>query len=315
VIASHTDFGRRITVGTVNINDGTFHKFDQTNTSYADMARAAFSSASIPTVFPPYNWEGKGLFVDGSTATNINVEDAITQCKELVDDESKITIDILLCGGANQSTKDWQDVGQTIPDYLRGRSIRGQFHGGNTVADARKAHPDVNFRYVIGQEDGFTSTGMINFDGDHTWKLQEKGRLQAQDALTYGEGTHFGLLMAWMEDEGLQAEYPNYTDFVKSLKDDSTAAEKDLEQCIKDAPLSLDDWDMNKEALSECAEQAGYDVQDENSCALRCTLEAILVYWAEAIHCIEKQAPNSCITAKCPAIVAAFDVACLKSCH
>ena len=100
VIAGHTDFGRRITVGTVNINDGSFNKFDQTNTSYADMAKAAFSSASIPTVFPPYNWEGKGLFVDGSTATNINVEDAITQCKELVDDESKITIDILLCGGA-----------------------------------------------------------------------------------------------------------------------------------------------------------------------------------------------------------------------
>jgi len=41
------------------------------------MAKAAFSSASIPTVFPPYNWEGKGIFVDGSTATNINVEDAI----------------------------------------------------------------------------------------------------------------------------------------------------------------------------------------------------------------------------------------------
>ena len=52
------------------------------------MAKAAFSSASIPTVFPPYSWEGKGLFVDGSTATNINVEDAISQCKDLVDDES-----------------------------------------------------------------------------------------------------------------------------------------------------------------------------------------------------------------------------------
>ena len=28
VIAGHTDFGRRITVGTVNINDGSFNKFD-----------------------------------------------------------------------------------------------------------------------------------------------------------------------------------------------------------------------------------------------------------------------------------------------
>ena len=98
VIAAHTDFGRKVTIGTVNINDGSFNKFTQDNTAYADMAKAAFSSASIPTVFPPYNWEGQGLFVDGSTATNINVEDAISQCKEIVgDDESKITIDVLLC--------------------------------------------------------------------------------------------------------------------------------------------------------------------------------------------------------------------------
>ena len=178
VIAGHTDFGRRITVGTVNINDGSFNKFDQTNTSYDDMARAAFSSASIPTVFPPYSWEGKGLFVDGSTATNINVEDAITQCMDLVDDESKITVDILLCGGS-KSVEEWTDVGKTTSDYLRGRAIRGPYHSGNTVADAQKAHPTVNFRYVIGQEDGFTSTGMINFNGDNTWPIQEKGREQA----------------------------------------------------------------------------------------------------------------------------------------
>ena len=73
-----SEYGRRITVGTVDINDGTFNKFDQINTEFHDMAKAAFSSASIPVVFPPYSWEGKGLFVDGSTATNINVEDAIT---------------------------------------------------------------------------------------------------------------------------------------------------------------------------------------------------------------------------------------------
>jgi len=88
MLEPYDTFGRRITVGTVDINDGSFHRFNQTNTDFHDMAKAAFSSASIPTVFPPYSWEGKGLFVDGSTATNINVEDAISQCKDLVDDES-----------------------------------------------------------------------------------------------------------------------------------------------------------------------------------------------------------------------------------
>lgn len=88
MISKFDEFGRRITIGTVDINDGSFHRFDQTNIAFADLAKAAFSSASIPTVFPPYHWEGQGLFVDGSTATNINVADAITQCMELVDDPS-----------------------------------------------------------------------------------------------------------------------------------------------------------------------------------------------------------------------------------
>mmetsp|Transcript_10015 Transcript_10015/g.12608 ORF Transcript_10015/g.12608 Transcript_10015/m.12608 type:complete len:151 (+) Transcript_10015:399-851(+) len=150
MLEPYDEFGRRITVGTVDINDGSFHRFDQTNTDFHDMAKAAFSSASIPTVFPPYSWEGKGLFVDGSTATNINVEDAITQCKDLVDDESQITIDILLCGGA-KSVKEWESVGHmTTTNYLRSHSIRAPYHSGNTVADARAAHPNVQFRYVIG---------------------------------------------------------------------------------------------------------------------------------------------------------------------
>lgn len=150
MIAPFDDFARRITVGTVDINDGTFHKFDQSNTEWPDMAKAAFSSASIPTVFPPYSWEGKGLFVDGSTATNINVEDAITQCRELVDDDSKITVDIFLCDAASDPD-EWESTGHmSTTNYLRSRSIHGLYHSGNTVQDAEKAHPNVNFRYVIG---------------------------------------------------------------------------------------------------------------------------------------------------------------------
>ena len=90
-------------------------------------------------------------------------------------------------------------------------------------------------------------------------------------------------------------------------------SEQDLEQCIADAPLY--DESKNVAALNECAQQAGFDVKDKNSCALKCTLEAIGVYWSAAASCIKRQAPNRCITVECPAIVAAFDVPCLKRCH
>ena len=32
-----------------------------------------------------------------------------------------------------------------------------------------------------------------------------------------GEGTHFELLMNWMESKELQEAYPDYTDFIKAI--------------------------------------------------------------------------------------------------
>jgi hypothetical protein len=52
-----------------------------------------------------------------------------------------------------------------------------------------------------------------------------------------------------------------------------------------------------------------------DKCALKCTLESIGVYWGCAAVCIEKQAPDSCITAGCLATVTAYDVKCLHGCN
>ena len=112
------EFDRKITIGAVDFNDGTFHRFNQTNTSYEDMAKAACSSAAVPGLFPPYNWEGKGLFVDGGLASNLNIEDAILQCKELVEDESKISVDVLICQ-ESQEVDEWDAVGKTATNYFR----------------------------------------------------------------------------------------------------------------------------------------------------------------------------------------------------
>lgn len=55
---------------------------------------------------------------------------------------------------------------------------------------------------------------MINFNGEHTWKLQEKGREQAQEALAAGEGVHYALLKQWLNSKDAQKEYPEFSDFV-----------------------------------------------------------------------------------------------------
>ena len=76
-LATLDDFKRRVTLATVNVNDGTYTQFTQKNLQFTELADAAVASASIPFVFPPHNWEGKGLFMDGGTVYNINIEGAI----------------------------------------------------------------------------------------------------------------------------------------------------------------------------------------------------------------------------------------------
>lgn len=53
IMSVKEDYARRVSVGALSANDGTFRIFNQTNTDYKDFNQAALSSSSIPGVFPP----------------------------------------------------------------------------------------------------------------------------------------------------------------------------------------------------------------------------------------------------------------------
>ena len=77
IASTFKGYGRRVSIGAANVNTGELHIFDQTNTSITDLARAAFASSSIPGVFPPYEWDGIGVFMDGGTINNVNILSAV----------------------------------------------------------------------------------------------------------------------------------------------------------------------------------------------------------------------------------------------
>lgn len=83
------------------------------------------ASGSIPTVFPPRYFQGQ-YFMDGGTTWNVNISSAINGCLSMVDDESKITVDILICD--DPSVQDYS-VGTTIDNFLRRRAI-SKYHSG-----------------------------------------------------------------------------------------------------------------------------------------------------------------------------------------
>ena len=173
VSSTFTSYGRRVTLGAGDVNSGEFHVFTQKNVAINELYRAAVASASIPAVFPPYNWEGVGLFMDGGTINNVNIQGAIDQCLEMVNDESKITVDVFICGDQKGTVESEEKVGATISNYMRNRNIHSANSGENDLKSDVAAHPKVNFRYLVYETIGHAGgLSELTFDGDKTWPMQ-----------------------------------------------------------------------------------------------------------------------------------------------
>ena len=64
---------RRFTLSAIDVENGEYVHFDQTNIDVTEVPKAAVASASIPLVFPPFNWEGRGIYMDGMAAYNVDL--------------------------------------------------------------------------------------------------------------------------------------------------------------------------------------------------------------------------------------------------
>ena len=146
-----SSFKRRVTISATNVNEGIFTEFDQTNITFDQVGDAAVASASIPGVFPPFHWEDGRIFMDGMAVYNLNIEAAVRQCMDVVDDESKIIMDVLLCG-SNAAPEEETDSGHSINNYLRGRQLHNYYDSVNSLTQSLRAHPTVQHRYVFKQE-------------------------------------------------------------------------------------------------------------------------------------------------------------------
>lgn len=88
------------------------------------MPLAIVSSTSIPFIFPHRHLDGR-ILVDGGTAWKTNLISAIDRCMEVVDDESKIVIDVILCKGT-KLTKEI-NTQNAVENYLRHIEIKNSY--------------------------------------------------------------------------------------------------------------------------------------------------------------------------------------------
>ena len=133
-------------MGSGNVNTGEFETFDQDNLAFSDLHQAALASGSIPAVFPPQHFKDMVL-MDGGTIYNINIISAVQQCLEIVDDYSKIILDVAICAKDKETGMEVQR--DALANYLHAWMIKRHGEGLDAIQWQKAAFPEVNYRYLF----------------------------------------------------------------------------------------------------------------------------------------------------------------------
>ena len=210
---------RRWTNAAVDVETGEFVTMDQTNCSFEDIPLCSIASASVPVVFPPQHWGGHTL-MDGGTAWGVNIDSAIQQCLEIVEDPSDIIIDIAICDYhapvegtiSNNAYRNFQ-TDQAIGNYWKKMG---------TVSQQMQALEGVEYRYFFEMQNITCPQGTsLDMANSTTWCLQERGRQDAKIMLDLGQDKVASTLEEWFDQKALQEEYPYFGDylftFIKAL--------------------------------------------------------------------------------------------------
>lgn len=192
-------------VGTVDINDAEYLRWDGSQCDIADWPTRVVSSASLPSLFIPPVIEDH-LCTDGGTAMGLDATSAVAACLEKVGgDQSKVTLDIILLDRFNAPDEE-ADLGDTITNMLRTHSMKSYYHGLENVIQTQVRYPEVNYRYIVQPSGAYPKLwNLLNFGYNNTWPMQVEGRKDAEASLSNSEAGAGPFTMldlkAWSEDK------------------------------------------------------------------------------------------------------------------
>ena len=184
---------RKITVGTTDANSGayvTFNDNDFINDLNMAVNSVVFSSA-IPVFFPPQFYKNYA-FIDGGLSFGMDIASAVKRCMEIVDDQSQITIDIIMTSSASLANVVFNDY-TTLQMLIRYLEITYWKKYNEGIVDAYIDFPEVNFRYAIGPSQTLPNSLVpLDFDPENINFMINLGIKDAINAIKKGEGVSFG---------------------------------------------------------------------------------------------------------------------------
>ena len=214
VLKDYGGIKRKITVSSVDSSSGQYVITREDEVSEEEFAERVVASASIPFVFPHRhikNW----TLMDGGTVWNTNLVSAIDRCMEIVDDQSKIVLDIIILG---QSKLNKTEVNSnSIGNYLRYRDIKTYSKSAADIIEFGQAYPNVTYRYFFKSSKPLTS-GLqeMQFTPEVLGPMIELGKEDAKNMLQYGPGHGMKRFKQWHMEEKVRLAHPILENYLHS---------------------------------------------------------------------------------------------------
>jgi len=167
-------FKRLFNIDATDANTGTFTHFTDKSITWDELVEASVASSSIPGVFPTTLWKGK-VYYDGGVIWTADLSSGVQRCRELVDSDSKITVDIMITHPYKKSR--FEHLHNSIGNILRFHNIKALENSLGGVLKFMKAFPEVNFRhFAVPSSNIEPGPSRLDFNDRLTHKTEDVGK-------------------------------------------------------------------------------------------------------------------------------------------
>lgn len=196
---------KKVTFALCESIGGDYQMFDYnaSDTLPEFYVKSAIGSSSIPLVFPSVKKDGK-VYVDGGSIWNIDIPSAVRRCKEVVDNDEDIIIDMILCGSNPPVSGPKKDLSKfsALSHYQRAQEIKSFYDTMNKVERAMSLFPQVNFRYIVSPSESLSASSNpipLDFSKNHLNKCFDVGKKDARNAVKLGSKKYFEVVKQYRD--------------------------------------------------------------------------------------------------------------------
>lgn len=178
---------RPIRISATDANQGEYITFDE-NLSVDDLRTVMRSSSAVPVVFPYVNYKNY-TFMDGGVINCLNLGAAINACRDRVDSDKDIYVDVVLDDYTAALNPVNSDDDSAFSILSRAFSIMYYYNSIELLIEAQAEFPNINFRYTVAPSQSLpTGTLPLGFKHDEILQMIAIGQKDGLAAIQKGYG-------------------------------------------------------------------------------------------------------------------------------